>query len=367
MQWAMEAAVAAAQAKGAELMFATWGEQLIVEGGKVVGAFICDAEGNYSKVNAKSVVVTTGDFGGNQKMRDYYIPWANEFDCYYMVMDTEGKPANTGDGHLMAMWAGAHMELGPLAPMTHHMGGALGVNSYLQLNMEGNRFMNEDIPGQPIANQLSRQPASDDPEAAAKDLKSWQIFDASWPEQIAAMPDGHGYTNHFITDDKAGEYELALSGFGLGYTTKSMVEEIVVEDGGVIANSIEELAAGIKLPLEKVKASITRYNQLCEKGHDDDFGKDSRRLFPVKNPPFYACPFTSAGMLVVMGGIQVNGKLQPLNAQNRPIEGLYIGGNTMGGRYLIEYPVTVAGISLGTSLTFGRLAGLNAAGKGIEA
>ena len=96
--------------------------------------------------------------------------------------DAKGVVANTGDGHRMGMWAGAHMELGPLAPMTHHMGGSMGINSYLQLNMEGKRFMNEDIPGQNIADQMSRQPQK----------QSWQIFDSKWPEQIAFMPDGHG-------------------------------------------------------------------------------------------------------------------------------------------------------------------------------
>ncbi len=71
--------------------------------------------------------------------------------------------------------------------------------------------------------------------------------------------------------------------------------------------------------------------------------------------------------LVLMGGIQVNNKLQPLNTDNEPIEGLYIAGNTQGGRYLVEYPITVAGISLATALTFGRMAGLNATGKDLEA
>ena len=367
MQWALDAAATKAEAAGAVLRFSTWGEQLILEDGKVVGAYVRDVDGNYSQVNAKAVVLTTGDFGGNKDMRDYYIPWAKEFACYYTTKDAEGNQADTGDGHLMAMWAGGRMELGPLAPMTHHMGGALGVNSYLQLNMEGVRFMNEDIPGQPIADQLSRQPVSSDPDMAARGLKSWQIFDSSWPEQIAAMPDGHGYTNHFVPEDQIDNYQTVLAGFGLGYTTKAMVEESVVNRGGIIANSIEELAEGIGLPLDKVSASIERYNELCAKGHDDDFGKDSRRLFPVLNPPFYACPFGSAGMLVVMGGIEVNKKLQPLNADNQPIEGLYVGGNTQGGRYLVEYPVTVAGISLGTALTFGRMAGLNAAGRDLEA
>ena len=72
-------------------------------------------------------------------------------------------------------------------------------------------------------------------------------------------------------------------------------------------------------------------------------------------------------MLVLMGGLEVNKKLQPLNAEGAPIEGLYATGNVQGGRYLVEYPVTVAGISLGTALTFGRLAGMNAAGADIEA
>ncbi len=72
-------------------------------------------------------------------------------------------------------------------------------------------------------------------------------------------------------------------------------------------------------------------------------------------------------MLVLMGGLEVNKKLQPLNDAGEPIEGLYATGNVQGGRYLVEYPVTVAGISLGTALTFGRLAGQNAAGADIEA
>ena len=49
------------------------------------------------------------------------------------------------------------------------------------------------------------------------------------------------------------------------------------------------------------------------------------------------------------------------NGTNDPIPGLYVAGNSMGRRFLVDYPVVVAGISLGTALTFGRLAGKNAA------
>ncbi|MEG0322484.1 MAG: FAD-dependent oxidoreductase, partial [Raoultibacter sp.] len=358
MQWTLEAAVAKAEAKGAEFLYSTWGEQLIVEDGKVVGAYVHDKDGNYTQINAKSVILATGDWGNNQDMRDYYVPWANEFVSFYTTMDAAGAVGNTGDGHKMGMWAGAQMELGPHAPMTHHMGGPLGVDGFLQIDINGNRFMNEDIPGQNIADQLSRVPMG--PEG----LRSWQIFDSKWPTEIANMPDGHGYVNHFIADDQVDEYKTVLSGFGLGYTIKAMVEGT---QGLIKADTIEDLAKQMNLPVDAVKASIDRYNEMCAAGHDSDFGKDERRLFPVSEAPFYAFPFGSAGMLVLMGGLHVNKKLQPLNENAEPIEGLYATGNVQGGRYLVEYPVTVAGISLAMALTFGRLAGLNAAGKEIEA
>lgn len=348
MDWACQNTVEKAEAADAEFIYGTWGEQLIKdESGAVTGAYVHDKDGSYTQINAKAVVLSTGDFGNNMEMRDYYVPWADEFVCFYTQADANGKPANTGDGHLMGIWAGGEMELGPLAPMTHHMGGALGVDAFLQLNLEGRRFMNEDIPGQNIADQLSRQPGKE----------SWQIFDSKWPEQLLVQPTGHGYVNYYVPDDQIADYETVLEGFGLGYTTSAMVEEQVTHK----ADTIEELAGLMDLPVDVVTAEIERYNALCEQGYDADFGKDPRRLFPVSEPPFYACSFGSAGMLVVMGGLNVDTDLHVLDPENTPIPGLYATGNAMGRRFLVEYPVTVAGISLGMALTFGRLAGKSAA------
>lgn len=347
MQWACEAAFNAAVAGGAELIYNAEGEQLIVENDKVVGAYAKTPDG-YLKVNAKAVVLCCGDYGANPEMRHYYAPWTEEFM----------GGVDDGRGQLMGIWAGGWMELGPHAPMTHHMGGSLGVDSFLQLNMEGKRFMNEDVPGQNIAAEHTRQPVAKDPELAKAGVKAWQIFDSKWPEQIIHMPDGHGYTTYFVPDDQAAEYETVLSGFGLGYTTQAMVDERT----DVIANSLEELAEKTGLPLETMKAEIERYNELCHKGIDEDFGKMSKRMFPVENPPYYACKFGNAGMLVMFGGLECDHELRVTkDGTNDPIPGLYVAGNTMGRRLLVDYPVVVAGISLGSALTFGRLAGKNAA------
>lgn len=347
MQWACEAAFNAAMAAGAELIYEAEGEQLIKEGDAVVGAYAKTKDG-YLKVNAKATVLCCGDYGANPEMRHYYAPWTEEFM----------GGVDDGRGQLMGIWAGGWMELGPHAPMTHHMGGALGVDSFLQLNMEGKRFMNEDVPGQNIADEHTRQPVAKDPELAKAGVKAWQIFDSKWPEQIIHMPDGHGYTTYFVPDDKIAEYETVLSGFGLGYTTQAMVDEAA----DVKCDTLEELAEKTGLPYDTMKAEIDRYNELCHNGLDEDFGKMSKRMFPVENPPYYACKFGNAGMLVMFGGLECTHDLQVTkDGTNDPIPGLYVAGNTMGRRLQVDYPVVVAGISLATALSFGRLAGKNAA------
>ncbi len=395
MQWACQAAMDAGVAAGGQIIFGAAGEQLIQdENGVVTGAYAKTDDG-YIKINAKQTVLCAGDYGANKDMVAYYAP---EYADY-------GGGVDTGDGHLMGIWAGGRMENGPHAPMAHHMGAALGVDSYLHLNNQGKRFMDEDIPGQNLTQMLCRQPVSDDPEKAAADIRSYQIFDAAWPEQIINMPDGHGYTTHFVPDEEIDNYQLVLSGFGLGYTTKQMVEDAVdykadtleelvemmglpketalaeierlvlsgfglgyttkqmVEDAvDYKADTLEELVEMMGLPKETALAEIERYNELCRNGFDEDFGKMPKRLYALENPPFYGCAFSASKyMLVMMGGLECDHDLHVIDAAEQPIPGLFVAGNNQGRRFLVDYPVIVAGISLGTALTFGRLAGANAA------
>ena len=163
--------------------------------------------------------------------------------------------------------------------------------------------------------------------------------------------------NHYIPADQVDQYPTVLAGFGLGYTTDQMVEEAVT----IKADTIDDLISQMGLPADVAKAEIERYNELCHAGLDEDFGKMSKRMFPVENPPFYACKFASAGMLVLCGGIDCDLDMHALDTEDKVIPGLYVAGNTMGRRFLVEYPVVVAGVSLGTAMSFGRLAGKNAA------
>ena len=68
------------------------------------------------------------------------------------------EPLNVGDGHQMVMQVGGIMEDAPHAPMSHATVGASGANAFLRVNINGERFENEDVPAQSSANSLVRQP-----------------------------------------------------------------------------------------------------------------------------------------------------------------------------------------------------------------
>ncbi|MDR2380330.1 MAG: FAD-binding protein [Bifidobacteriaceae bacterium] len=350
---ALRATFEAAKALGAEALFATRAQQLVKEGDRITGVYATNAEGAVIRVNAsKAVVLTCGDMSSDHEMLEYYCPQAMQFASYFPNLDAESNPTNTGDGHKMALWAGAAMEAAPYAPMTHSLGtNSIGIDPYLMVNIKGVRFANEDVGAQELQNQIKRQPGQ----------KAWQIFDSKWPEQLAVMPQCFGGVTHFVPDEQYDEYEHIINHFAGGYASLRSFQ-VEVDSGAIIeAQTIEELAEKTELPVDSLKSTIERYSELAAKGVDEDFCKVSTRLFPVQTPPFYAVNFGDSGILVLIGGIDVDENLHALSPDKEVVEGLYVAGNTQGGRFLVDYPVTVAGASHSMAMSFGRLAGRNAA------
>lgn len=165
---------------------------------------------------------------------------------------------------------------------------------------------------------------------------------------------------------------------------------------------LEELAKNIALRLKKIakhtggfslddsfltnlKASVSRFNEFAEKGKDLDFCRgdfaydrewttfpptvpgekwpapDSKNytMYPLsKNGPYYAI-LLGAGTLDTNGGPVINEKAQVLNTDNKPIERLYGAGNCIASPTANAY--WGAGSTIGPALTFGYIAGINAA------
>jgi len=334
---------------GVNFQFATWARQLIRpdNAGRVQGVIGEDMDGNYIRYLAKKgVVMAAGDYGSNAEMVAHYCG-GRTYPTMFTSTDAKGETTDVGEGLCMGAWVGAKVEDGPHAPMTHTLGGALGVDAFLLLNSDGRRFCNEDVAGQQISSQLYRQ----------KNAWGWQIFDDLYPEQVEHMGCSHGSVNHILPAEDVPNLRGAVMTIGRSaITSRSAVERSCTR-----ADTLEELAAKLysdETAQKNMLASIGRYNALCEKGVDEDFNKTAKRMFPVKQGPFYATRLSAGSMLVCLGGLAVDPvSLKVVDEDMNPIDGLYAAGNNMGGRILQDYPVTIAGASHGTCLTFGYVLG----------
>ena len=131
-----------------------------------------------------------------------------------------------------------------------------------------------------------------------------------------------------------------------------------MEAAGFIQSSdtLEGLAEKLNLPVDAFVATVQRYNELCAKGVDEDFGKESSRMLPLQNPPYYGCR-QGASLLCTLDGLRINTRMQVLNTVGEPIEGLYAAGDCSGGFFAHNYPEYIVGVAVGRTLTEGYLLG----------
>ena len=345
---------------GAEVRYSTKGVELILNDEGAVAGIYAQAAGSdgYLKITAPSVILATGDYLGNEDMMKFYAPECveNGIDILSIDLDDEGNYTNVGEGHKMGAWAGAAIEQWH-APMIHHMGGGAGAdgrgvignNGYLWLNLRGKRFMNEDLPGQQLENQVELQPQR----------KAYQFFDASWPEQLAYFPAAHGVACIY-RDEPLPEY--TASGLRINVRTPADIDAAVEEGRCLKADTIDELLGMIEgMDVETAKASIERYNELARAGEDTDFFKSPQRLFALENGPFYAAECGCALTLGNLGGLESDEDCHVYNTDRELIPGLYAAGATQGGRFAVQYPNSLKGLSCGMCMVYGKIAGENAA------
>ena len=339
-------------------------EKLIMDNGRCVGLYARNAAtGEYIKCNAsKGVILSTGDYSQNTKMLKHFCPEVieNNIQCLFTNVDVEGNFTNQGDGIQLGMWAGAQVQQSH-APMIHHMGGGadlagvgvMGNAGFLNLDLNGKRFMNEDLPGQQLENQIELQ----------KNRESWQIFDSNWPEQLPYMPAAHGgacYYEDYASEDEGPKNNTTYR----NYKSPYQLEAAVADGRAVKADTLEELVAKIypddTAAQQTALDSIQRYNELAKAGYDEDFHKPASRMWAVENGPFYADKFTTALLLVCIGGLESDEDCHTFDADRNVIPGLYVAGNIQGNRFATEYPIGLKGVSHSMAMYYGYVAGKNA-------
>ena len=337
----------AAQEAGVTFAYRTPAVKLLREGKGRVTGIITGKKGNYTQYNAsKGVIIATGDYASNREMVKRYSPFTLRADAQIYFPNK----CNTGDGHIMALQAGGDMQRHePHAAVIHLEAGAASYG-FLHVNANGERFMNEDVNTQSKSCDKELQPHG----------VAWSVYDAKWLEQVKSQVDANLAGGLF--------YGQMWQPWGKGWNqeVEKMTQDAHIKDGKVlVANTLEELAQKMKVPVDNFLKTVKRYNELYENKNDDDYGKRAVLLTPISTGPFYAGKLAST-TLTMVGGIRTDSSLQVLDKEGKRVEGLYVVGSAAGEFFANDYPTICPGIGHGRCITFGRMAGIKAAGGDVD-
>lgn len=332
---------------GVEFRYDTPCVRLLRDGNGPVTGAIVGKEGNYTQINANAVIIASGDYLDDDEMRSRYQPFTWYADSRLYVP----QGISTGDLHKQALWVGGAMqESEPHCSTIHLESGAQSYN-FLHVNANGERFMNEDVNTQSKSCVKEFQPEG----------LAFTIYDANSLDSFAES------CNQGISGGISSGQQYRRFGVPFDMEVELKLREAKIEQGLLFqADSLEELAKMINVPADALIATVDRYNELCAKGNDDDFGKRPEIMWPIDTPPFFAGQLIST-LLAASGGLRQDPDCHVLDEDNNAIEGLFVAGAAGGQYFSNDYPTICPGTNHGRCLTFGRIAGMNAAGVDAEA
>jgi succinate dehydrogenase/fumarate reductase flavoprotein subunit len=122
------------------------------------------------------------------------------------------------------------------------------------------------------------------------------------------------------------------------------------------ADTIEGLAIALGLEPESVMASVTRWNEMCAAGSDQEFGRPGGTMTPIRTPPYYGAPVW-ATLSNTQGGPVHDAQCRIIDVYGKPIPRLYAAGE-LGSAFGHLY---LSGGNIAECFVTGRIAGRNAA------
>lgn len=341
--------------KGVEFLTNTTMQDLLVnENGDVVGLTAKSADGEEITVHAKSVIVTTGGFGGDvdrvaklmhtDRMRSLGVPNMGEG-----MTALENAGGVNIDSH--ALIHAAQLAKSKVTQNTSkkHLAGfsdnpltRILLTPLMWVDPTGRRFTDE---------------------TTVYDTVLWANAAYNVGGMYYILVDTKTL-KAYTDNEELKHFEVSKAGPGATERPGDFVElaeEAVKGEVAYKGNSLEELAEKAGFDPEILKEEVARYNRGVDNLDDKSFGKDGHYMvYRVSEGPFYAIK-AQAAYLGTVGGVRVDDHLRVLDKNFKPIKGLYTGGANAGGYYEGQSYPAYEGLASGFSWTSGRLAGLAAA------
>ena len=280
--------------------------------GAIVGVRAYDGGGDVI-VHARAVVLSTGCFSYNPEYLEKATPG---FFAPGEPVHRFSVPTCTGDGITMGMAAGADIDwkntkalmLGP----AHHPFGFAGVcicrePEVVMFNTRGERWANETENTMALRHLFLKQP----------DYISWAVADQNILDTLAGRLVAQG------RDGADGVKIIAA------YQEEADAEALL-DTPVKKADTLEELAEKMGVPVEEFLAQTAHYNEMCHAGRDADFFKDPKYMIPLEQGPYYAF-FEKRFQENAAGGMKIDSFTRVLDTQGAVIPGLYATGDNARG------------------------------------
>lgn len=331
---------------GVEVLLETQAHSLIKDGKNIAGVLATMQDGTEVTVHAKNIIVCTGGFGGNKEMLDDIIGSSH----FYL----NGLSSNVGDGINMCLAVGAQLsdEVEPhLAEfcanetLDYYAGYMKFINQagFLALDPSGERFVNEEFF---ITEALAKGASALRRAGYAYIILTQHDLDNMIEKGLWGV----------LTEDTVNSLKLRARIIVPSYYTLGDEMKTALDAGEAWkADTLEDLGNAIGLNKEIFNASIKDYLNVLKTGNDPLFGKRTDLMPSLSNGPYYAVRVCSA-IDGTYNGIRVNKKMQALDGNYQPIEGLYVAGQDSGGFFSYPY-YEGAGWTQGYAWTSGLIAG----------
>ncbi len=336
---------------GAEFMFNTTCDALVVDDDKVVGIKATGEDGDEIYIKGdKGVLLCAGGFGMNRGLLKKYIPSA------YEAAATGGPmPWHTGEAFRMGLGVGA--DVSGYNSFSCWEGGIdyydytdedtemnwhyfwwgprqLLNNAWLRLDKNCNRigfYSNKQPQYQCSYNTMGELTSATVPMNSIGH-RAYVILDNNYEENINQLLDYYVMDQCRIPIDPD---KLCPAALEEGLVTTDWKQEVkdAIDDGIIKkADTLEELAEEVGLDPDKLVAAVDRWNEICAQGEDTDLPIPylPEWLIPLENPPYY-CAKVSGFIGKTMCGLRVDENMHVINADGDQIPGLYACWSTAGG------------------------------------
>jgi fumarate reductase flavoprotein subunit len=308
--------------------------ELVTDNSGAVTGVVAKNDAGITRLLGHSVVLTCGGYTYNPQMYEslegakIYSKATYPFSmgAGYKLGISVGGYVRGGQNHT-PLFGGIMADddyPGPMRALARHFPGDRPPWEIL-VNVDGKRFVQEDILSHDVYEQGLR---------AQHEERAWFVFDS---EIYKKAP--------------------KLVGGAIGSSWDAEDTETAFNEGKKMfffkANTISELAQKAKVNAAELEKTIADYNQGQASGKDR-LGRKHMPL-PITKPPYYAVQ-TQSWALTSYAGIAVNGDLQVIKQDGKPVGNLYAAGELLGMGQLMGNSVC-GGMSVTPALTLGRLLG----------